>query len=300
MTPFIGGELTPKLEAGVVTGSNRCTAMAKAESDLPLGKTTEYVSNYTPSLLRSIERETYRSTLGIGEEPPFYGEDLWNCYELSWLGPEGKPEVAALRVQVPSTSPSIVESKSVKLYLNSFSQTEFQNRTEVLSAIDSDLGIAFRAPVLVSLLDVAAIESGGTQLPGQLLDELNCATDSYELDRSLLQGATDEVVTNEALHTHLFRTLCPVTGQPDWASVSVEYQGPRIDHEKLLRYLISYRCHCDFHEATIERIFVDLVQLCQCDRLTVHGRFLRRGGIDINPFRSTHEQQGPHLNLGRQ
>ena len=124
--------------------------MAKAELDLPLGKTTEYVSNYTPSLLRSIDRETYRNTLGLGEEPPFYGEDLWNCYELSWLGPEGKPEVAALRVQVPSTSPSIVESKSVKLYLNSFSQTEFQNRTEVLSAIDSDLGIAFRANIVIA------------------------------------------------------------------------------------------------------------------------------------------------------
>ena len=268
--------------------------------DLPLGKAAKQVCAYTPSLLRAIERDVQREPLGLGDDLPFLGEDIWNCYELSWLTPDGMPAISVLRIQVPASSPALVESKSLKLYLNSFSQTRFQNRTEVLSAIDSDLGVACRAPVMVSLVELGQLQLRSDNLAGQSLDGLAPVIDAYERDPSIPDGATDEVVAKETLHTNLFGTLCPVTGQPDWASLLIEYQGPRIDHHRLIAYLVSYRRHQAFHETAIEQIFVDLLQQCACERLTVYGRFLRRGGIDINPFRSTDEQVAPVMRLARQ
>jgi 7-cyano-7-deazaguanine reductase len=275
--------------------------MNRDDYDLPLGKPTRYVTTYTPSLLRSIPRADARTELATGAELPFVGEDVWTCYEFSWLNPRGRPEVAVVRIQVPCQSTHMAESKSLKLYLNSFAQTQFESRAAVARTLDSDLRIAFRAPVLVALLGVDQM-APPVALPGRCIDHLDVAIEHYEPDAALLERdapATVSVV-RETLHTHLLRSVCPVTGQPDWASLLIEYAGAPISHASLLRYVISYRLHAAFHESTIERIFVDVLRRCEPDRLSVHGRFLRRGGIDINPFRSTHEAQAPPLRVLRQ
>jgi len=267
--------------------------------DLLLGKEVPYVDTYTPSLLRSIDRARARTIAGIPEPLPFRGEDVWTCYELSWLNAKGRPDVGVLTLRVPCTSPCIVESKSLKLYLNSFAQTHFASRTEVISALDSDLGLAFRAPVMVTLHDVTRpVEA--TQLPGRSLDHLDVEIENYELSPDLLVRDDGDVEVREALHTNVFRSVCPVTGQPDWASVLVQYVGRRITPDSLLRYLVSYRTHAAFHEDTIERIFVDVLKRCEPTHLTVYGRFLRRGGIDINPYRSTDADSAPAIRLPRQ
>jgi 7-cyano-7-deazaguanine reductase len=274
--------------------------MSAVTDDLPLGKDSRFVATYTPSLLRSIARAESRHQAGIGTSLPFRGEDAWNCYEFSWLNARGRPEAAMLKIQVPCSSSHIVESKSLKLYLNSFSQTTFANRTEIITTLDSDLGLAFRAPVIVAILD---LDHGGDRigdLPGRCLDELDIAIDAYHRDPDLLQCATDDVTVRETFHTHLFRSVCPVTGQPDWASVLVQYVGRRIEADSLLRYLVSFRNHAAFHESTIELIFVDLMRRAMPDHLTVYGRFQRRGGIDINPFRSTDESVAPAIRIARQ
>jgi 7-cyano-7-deazaguanine reductase len=268
--------------------------------DIPLGRDTSYVDTYTPSLLRSIEREHARRVSGIAAPLPFHGEDLWTCYELSWLNAKGKPEVAVLELRVPCTSLCIVESKSLKLYLNSFAQTHFTSRAEVHAALDSDLGLAFRAPVIVTLLDVQHPVGGLSQFPGRCIDHLDIEMDQYVLSRELLDVEHGDVIAKETLYTNVFRSVCPVTGQPDWASVMVRYVGRRIVHETLLRYLVSYRTHAAFHEDTIERIFVDVRERCAPDHLAVYGRFMRRGGIDINPFRSTDREGAPSIRLPRQ
>jgi 7-cyano-7-deazaguanine reductase len=267
--------------------------------DIPLGKEVPYVDTYTPSLLRSIDRAHARDAAGVPEHPPFRGEDLWTCYELSWLNAKGRPEVAIVTLRVPCTSPCIVESKSLKLYLNSFAQTHFASRGEVTAALDSDLGVAFRAPVIVTLHDVGR-QSDAPQLPGRSLDHLDIEVTQYALSRELLALDQGDVEVREAWHTNVFRSVCPVTGQPDWASVLVQYVGRRIEPGSLLRYLVSYRTHAAFHEDTIERIFMDVRDRCAPTHLTVYGRFLRRGGIDINPYRSTDADSAPVIRLPRQ
>lgn len=285
---------------------------------------TGYVDTYTPSLLQSIPRADGRARLDIADELPFRGEDVWTGYEFSWLNQAGKPRVAGLGLRVPCTSPNLVESKSMKLYLNGFAQTRFGDRTEVANTLEADLNAAFGAPLNITLMAVDDL-GGGDPMPGHSLDELDVAISDYERNPDLLQrltgsdsrrrdaqgtpkqdiserrphGPGGEPVT-EIFHTHLFRSLCPITAQPDWASVLVRYTGAPIDPEGLLRYLVSYRRHAAFHEDTIEQIFTDFMERCRPNELTVFGRFLRRGGLDINPFRSTVEDTAPELRIARQ
>jgi 7-cyano-7-deazaguanine reductase len=269
-------------------------------NDLPLGKDSDYVTTYTPSLLRSIERSQLREPLGIVAALPFQGEDAWTCYELSWLNGKGRPEAVIAKLRVPCNSACIVESKSLKLYLNSFAQTVFATRAELLTTLNSDLALAFRAPVMVHLLDPDQAPDPISMLPGRSLDALDIDIEVYHWCPDLLEVAPDTVTVRQTHHTHLFRSLCPVTGQPDWASVLVQYVGRRIPPAALLRYLVSFRNHAAFHETSVEQIFVDLMQRCRPEHLTVYARFMRRGGIDINPFRSTDETASPALRLMRQ
>jgi len=270
--------------------------------DSPLGQRSEYVDTYTPSLLFAMDRNESRAAMGIeGDQLPFAGEDIWMCYELSWLGARGKPEVGVLRMKVPASSPCIVESKSLKLYLGSLAQTRFANRAELLGTLDSDLGLAFRAPVMLELMNLAQTPVSALQPPGICLDGLDTKIDCYERKPELLsldQG--EERVVRETLHSNLFRSLCPVTGQPDFATMIVRYQGRPITRTALLAYLVSYRNHAAFHETTVEQIYLDLHRRCRPEQLSVSGRFLRRGGIDISPFRSNVEEQMPLLRLPRQ
>lgn len=272
-----------------------------AGSELPLGKQTDYIDTYTPSLLHSISRSEARQIIGLPEPVVFTGEDVWWCYELSWLDGSGKPYAAALQINVPCTSTCIVESKSLKLYLNSFAQTRFNSNLEVLNTLSSDLSVAFQAPVMVSVLEPNQLPATAEQLPGFCLDSLDVQIEDYEVNPSLLgleEG--EERRVKETLHTNLFRSLCPVTGQPDFASVIITYLGRPIERSGLLAYLVSYRCHQAFHEATMEQVYFDLMELCKPEQLSVSGHFLRRGGIDINPFRSNEETSATPLRLSRQ
>jgi 7-cyano-7-deazaguanine reductase len=265
--------------------------MSKPE-DSPLGKPAAYGDRYDPRLLFPMERAPQRAALGLGDALPFSGADLWTTYEISWLNPRGKPEVAIGLVTVPAGSPRIVESKSLKLYLNSFSQTAFESVASVERTIAADLGRAFGAAVAVELVGpgrFAALRI--TELEGESIDDLGVEVRDYTPRPALL--AASGAVVDEALVSHLFKSNCPVTGQPDWGSVQVRYRGPRIDRAGLLRYLVSYRRHAGFHEHCVERIFVDVHERCRPERLTIYARFARRGGIDINPFRSDWERAPP-------
>ena len=274
---------------------------AKLPANIPLGKPSEYRDTYTPSLLCSLNRADSRSAMGMPDPLPFSGVDLWNAYELTWLDEVGKPDVAAARINVPCSSPCMVESKSLKLYLNSFAQTGFGSRSEVLGTLNSDLGVAFRAPVMVELLDVNRLPPITTHVPGTCIDGLEVSADLYERAPHLLKLEDgQERVVKETLYSHLFRSLCPVTGQPDFATISVRYLGRPIRRAALLQYLISYRAHQAFHEATVEQIYLDILAYCRPEQLTVSGHFLRRGGIDINPYRSNVDDRSPGLRLPRQ
>jgi 7-cyano-7-deazaguanine reductase len=252
----------------------------------PLGHATTYPDAYDAALLFAVPRSPQRAEIGIAGVLPFTGADTWTAFELTWLDPQGKPEVAVASFSVPVTSPAIVESKSVKLYLGAFAQTRFDERDEVRTTIERDLaratggavGVALHAPASFAALAIA-------ELDGESLDALQVPIQRYHLAPELL-AAGGQCVT-ETLKTDLFRSLCPVTLQPDFASVQVAYRGPRIDRAALLRYLVSYRNHPGFHEHCVERIFVDLVARCRCESLSVYARFTRRGGVDINPFRSS-------------
>ena len=267
----------------------------------PLGKASAYIATYTPSLLHSIPRTDARAELrGAGKELAFHGEDIWNCYELSWLSPKGGPRGALLRIQVPQGSGAIVESKSMKLYLNSFAQTRFSSTAEVQKTLDSDLMLAFRSPVMIELSEPDQLNQAPVGLPGECLDDMDVEVDTFTLDDALLKSGDADTHVHKTFHTHLFRSLCPVTGQPDWASLLIEYAGPRFDTADLYRYLVSYREHPGFHEATIEQIFLDIQNRLEPASLTVYGRFLRRGGIDINPYRSSSPGPAPELRVNRQ
>lgn len=268
--------------------------------DIPLGKNVPYPQRYDPELLAPIDRRPARAAMGLGDEVPFVGEDVWNAYEFSWLNSRGLPRVAVLQVRVPAHSPRIVESKSMKLYLNGFAQARFASEEAVSDLLARDLGAGFGAPVSVRLLALHAAPVPSADLPGRPLDELDRAIDTYQRDPGLLRLAGAQGPVEETLHTHLFRSLCPVTSQPDWASLLVRYRGPAIDHGGLLEYLVSFRSHQAFHEATVEQIFLDLKAECSCERLLVAGYFLRRGGIDINPFRCDAGEAWPELRLIRQ
>ena len=253
--------------------------------DAPLGHPTGHPDRYAPALLYPVPRAPQRAALGIGTHLPFTGVDLWTAYELTWLDEHGKPLVALATLQVPVDSPAIVESKSMKLYLGSFAQSRYASGADVAAAIARDLSHAAGAPVLATLQEPAEFAAQSiTELSGESLDELPIACDAYDVAPDLLSAGGASVA--ETLTTQLFRSVCPVTAQPDIASIQVAYRGPRIDRAGLLRYLVSYRCHAGFHEHCVERIFVEIAARCRCEQLTVHARFTRRGGIDINPYRT--------------
>jgi 7-cyano-7-deazaguanine reductase len=272
------------------------------EANLPLGKPTLYKSEYDPALLCPIPRKLKRDEIGLADVLPFHGVDIWNAYELSWLTPQGKPVVAMGEFRIPCESPNLIESKSIKLYLNSFNQTRFDDFESVRALLSQDLGGAAGTPVDVRLLGAAefADESLAT-LPGHCIDDLDIKVENYILAPDLLEGAADpQQQVAETLYSHLLKSNCLVTSQPDWGSVLIHYEGARIDHEALLRYLISFRQHNEFHEQCVERIYTDLMRFCRPQKLTVYARYTRRGGLDINPYRSNFEYDVENLRLARQ
>ncbi len=257
----------------------------------PLGKTGVYVEHYDASLLFPIPRAAKRAELGIDPDAPlpFYGADLWSAFELSWLEFGGKPCVALAAFIVPVTSPNIVESKSLKLYLNSLNQTAFTSAEEVRTVLIHDLSAATGATVAVEL--VLPSQFSGQRiasLEGFCLDALPVKIDTYTPHPEFLFADSDAPAVTETLTSHLLKSNCLVTGQPDWGSVQVSYTGRPIDRAGLLKYIVSLRRHDEFHEQCVERIFMNVMERCSPQRISVYARYTRRGGIDINPFRASH------------
>ncbi|MGE6193094.1 NADPH-dependent 7-cyano-7-deazaguanine reductase QueF [Stutzerimonas stutzeri] len=268
----------------------------------PLGKSSDYVATYSPHLLFPIPRAPKWAELGLTAETlPYQGVDLWNCYELSWLLPSGKPVVAIGEFEIPADSPNIIESKSFKLYLNSLNQSVFASREALSKVMVDDLSAAAGKPVGVRLrtLDEVAAE-GVAALPGRCIDDLDVTIEHYDHPQPELLICDAGRVVEESLHSHLLKSNCPVTGQPDWGSVVIEYRGAALQAESLLAYLVSFRQHADFHEQCVERIFLDLQRLLQPEKLTVYARYVRRGGLDINPYRSTEAMVVDNRRLVRQ
>ncbi len=260
----------------------------------PLGKPTEYRAHYAPELLFSIPRQAKRDELGIVTGAlPFVGEDLWNAYEISWLDLRGKPVVALGRFRVPADSPCLVESKSLKLYLNSLNQTAYPDAVALREVLRNDLSAATGAPVAVEVCDLAqrpAVALGYP--PGECLDTLDIACSIYEPAPEFLATGEGPVV-EECLYSHLLKSNCLVTGQPDWGTVVIRSRGRPLDRAGLLRYIVSFRNHNEFHEQCVERIFCDITRRCAPEALAVYARYTRRGGLDINPFRSSGEFAAP-------
>jgi 7-cyano-7-deazaguanine reductase len=265
------------------------------ETNLPLGRETAYPRTYEPKVLFAVPRNESRAAIGLCDDLPFSGVDIWNAWELTWLGPGRRPVVATAEIRIPATTANLIESKSLKLYLGSFAMTEFRSPADVRDAIARDLSgcaggaadVALNADSTVAVLD------------GHCIDLLEVECSDWEVDAGLLQADTSEIV-EESLHTHLLRSLCPVTAQPDVGSLEITYAGPRIDPAALLRYIVSFREHNDFHEACVERIFVDISEQCRPEKLSVYARYQRRGGIDINPFRSNVGSRPGNPRLWRQ
>lgn len=269
--------------------------------DSPLGKASEYVTSYSPSLLFAIPRQKGREMIGISDSLPFTGVDMWTGFELSWLNPKGKPCVAIADFSIPYDSEYLIESKSFKLYLNSLNQTIFDSLDSVQKTLQNDLSHVANTTVDVCLHPLSDFKNGSFIHPkGICLDDLDIEAAVYDVCPSLLKCKPESATIQEEVYTHLFKSNCPVTGQPDWATVYIHYKGPKIEHASLLKYLISFRNHQGFHEQCAEKIFVDLVQQCQVNNLTVYARFTRRGGLDINPFRSNFESPPANARLYRQ
>jgi len=253
-----------------------------------LGKDTVYADRYDPSLLFPIPRGEKRADIGVGVTLPFYGVDVWNAYELSWLDARGKPVVAMAEFRVPATSPNIIESKSFKLYLNGFAQERITSVDALVATLTSDLSLVAGAAVDVLLSEARASAHTISDLDGHLLDRQAIDIDHYGPPKAdFLQANTGAAAIDEIVVSHLLRSNCPVTGQPDWGSVQIAYRGAPIEHAGLLRYLVSFRNHNEFHEQCVERIYVDIMARCWPSQLSVYARYTRRGGLDINPFRSS-------------
>lgn len=265
--------------------------------DAPLGQSTGYVCEYDPTQLYAIPRSNSWQTRGH-DTAPFAGCDIWNAYELSWLNPKGLPQVATAEFRVPCESPCIIESKSFKLYLNSFNLSRFDSIDTVRQHMIEDLSQCAGAPVSVVIrsLDTPA---DIFQLEGESLDQLDVEIEHYQPAPQYLHTGQGDTL-EETLHSHLLKSNCPVTGQPDWASIQIDYRGAPIDKAGLLKYLVSYREHGDFHEHCVEQIFLDILEHCQPEQLCVYARYVRRGGLDINPFRSSQAQQPDNKRLVRQ
>jgi 7-cyano-7-deazaguanine reductase len=260
-----------------------------------LGKPAPYVDQYDASLLFPLSRAPKREELGLAGRLPFFGADLWTAFELSWLTPRGKPQVAIAHVTVPCETPNIVESKSFKLYLASFSGSRFASPDEVRDRIRADVseavwrGAPVQGSVGVKLLLQEQFDQEPVQeLDGLSLDRLDIECTHYTPAPQLLRAAVDEQPVQETLTSNLLKSNCLVTGQPDWGSVQIQYSGPQIDQAGLLAYLVSFRNHNEFHEQCVERIFMDVWQRCKPVKLSVYARYTRRGGLDINPFRTSH------------
>ena len=267
-----------------------------APDDLSLGKQVDYEFEYNPDLLQGVPRSLSRDTLNLARSGlPFDGIDTWTGYELSWLNLKGKPNVAILECHVPITSKNLIESKSFKLYLNSFNQTKFASAEDVRQVLQADLSACAGEPVEVKLILPEQFSSLQFQeFNGTLLDSLDVEIDQYSPNTQYLTVAKSETGVQETLVSHLLKSNCLITSQPDWASIQIRYEGKAIEHEGLLKYLISFRQHNEFHEQCVERIYNDIMQHCQPDKLTVCARYTRRGGLDINPFRSNYE--APYAN----
>lgn len=267
----------------------------------PLGHSSDYPEQYDASLLFPIERAANRAALDLeaNAELPFVGLDLWQAFEVSWLDRKGKPVVRLARFGIPANSPRLIESKSFKLYLNGFNLTSFAHQGEVIERLEWDLSEAVGADVMVNLYPLDAGDFAVKTLPGECIDGLDVAISHYTPAPELLKSNAEEIV-EESLHSHLLKSNCPVTGQPDWGSVVIHYRGPRIERETLLAYLVSYRNHQDFHEHCVERIYLDILAATGAHELAVMARYTRRGGLDINPCRaSSFESLNPEWLEGR-
>ncbi|XPF95538.1 NADPH-dependent 7-cyano-7-deazaguanine reductase QueF [Colwellia sp. RE-S-Sl-9] len=272
-------------------------------NDLSLGKPTEYCSEYNPQLLQGVPRSLNRDGLGIdANNLAFKGEDVWYGYELSWLNSKGKPIVAVAEFRFDCTSPNIVESKSFKLYLNSFNQSKFSTWDEVQKCLTQDLSKTAGCQARVALFKIdecTALNIASTS--AKCIDDIDVTIDTYDINPALLSlSDNNNSVENKALVSHLLKSNCLITNQPDWASVYITYSGTEIDEASLLSYLISFRQHNEFHEQCVERIFTDLMNAFTPEKLTVFARYTRRGGLDINPFRTTENIIAPCLRTLRQ
>lgn len=259
--------------------------------DLPLGRHVDYPREYDPSLLFPIARSLGRAHIGLSDQAlPFVGVDRWHAYELSWLDRRGKPRVGTATIAVPATSPQLIESKSLKLYLNSFNATRLDGDDELRARIVADLSAAAGAPVEVGF-GLPPIDEAGHGADS--IDELEVAIDDYGPPNADHLRADPGQTVEETLCSALLKSNCPVTGQPDWARVVIAYRGPRLERAALLRYLVSFRDHAEFHEQCVERIYADLWQRAQPQWLSVEARYTRRGGLDINPWRGSPGRDRP-------
>ena len=267
----------------------------------PLGQRSAYIDQYDPTLIFPLPRAGKRDELGLAaDQLPFFGADLWTAYEVSWLNLRGKPQVALVGFTIPCETPNIVESKSFKLYLNSFNNSRFATPDEVRAKLVADVseavwrGAPHRATIGVRLIDPELFDAQTVhELDGLNLDRLDIDCDRYQLAPDLLTADFDEPPVTETLTSRLLKSNCLVTGQPDWGSVRISYTGPAINQERLLQYIVSFRDHNEFHEQCVERMFVDIQRQCKPLRLAVYARYTRRGGLDINPLRTSHPMALP-------
>ncbi len=268
---------------------------------LPLGRRSISPATYDPAQLRAVARKTHRDQLGLDAQSPlpFFGEDIWNCWEISWLDSRGMPGIAVAEIRIPSSTPNIVESKSLKLYLNSFGMTRIDHLNILKKTLATDIGNVVGGDISVRL--ILPDDFGKLQImepEGQCIDNRNSSPMVFEVCPDILETGSQQV--SETLFSRLVRTNCPVTGQPDWATVSVHYTGFKIRSHSLLNYLLGFRQHQGFHENCVEMMFCDILRKCRPESLTVSARFTRRGGIDINPCRSTEKIDFPNLRDPRQ
>lgn len=260
----------------------------QALAGLKLGKPTAYHDQYDTTLLQPVPRSLNREPLGLYPQSlPFHGADIWTLYELSWLNDKGLPQVAVGEISLNANSVNLIESKSFKLYLNSFNQTRFNDWDAVRSTLQRDLAACAQGEVSVALFRLEQLAGQPiAMLAGECIDEQDIAIDNYDFNAGYLQGANTGPLVEETLASNLLKSNCLITNQPDWGSVQIQYRGPQIDREALLRYLVSFRHHNEFHEQCVERIFNDVLRFCQPEQLSVYARYTRRGGLDINPWRS--------------
>lgn len=269
---------------------------------LKLGQKTEYASQYDRTLLQPVPRALNRDGLGITQNQPFtIGADIWTAYEISWLNEKGLPQVAIADIYLDYQSQNLIESKSFKLYLNSFNQSKFADFNAVQQTMQRDLSECAQGDVKVRLNPMAVYDAQKIDhLQGDCIDEQDIEITSYEFNANWLKDCVSDEIVEEKLVSHLLKSNCLITNQPDWGSLHIHYVGKKINQEKLLRYVVSFRQHNEFHEQCVERIFCDLMHYAKPEKLTVYARYTRRGGLDINPFRSNFENLPENLRLARQ